>query len=70
MTKFVVGVPVATEVPTVLVEAELKPGAHRFRLVVVRDDGRESPPDEAIVQVTQSIGAVAVAPRPARRKRK
>ena len=38
-----------------LVEAALKPGLHRFSLVVVRADGRASRPDEAIVQVQDPI---------------
>jgi len=67
MTKFVLGEAVATELPAVLVEADLKPGPHRFSLVVVAADGRASAADEAIVQVAEIIPTVAVTPRSPRR---
>jgi len=51
MAKFTVDKPVTTEVPEVVVDAGLKPGLHRFRLVVVDDTDRASAADEAVVQV-------------------
>jgi hypothetical protein len=36
----------------VTVDAGLRPGRHRFRLVVVDDSGNRSSPDELVVTVT------------------
>jgi len=60
MAQFVAGEPHTTEVPRIEVDAGLKPGAHRFRLVVVNDAGRNSAPDEVVVQVE----AVQPTPQP------
>jgi len=43
--------PVVTRESSVVVENRLEPGRHRFRLVVVDDDGNESAPDEVVVVV-------------------
>lgn len=51
MTQFVIGQPQTTEVPRIAVDAGLKPGLHRFRLVVVDDRGLASAPDEQVVQI-------------------
>ena len=51
MAKFTVDKPITTQVPEVVVDAGLKPGLHRFRLVVVDDTDRASAADEAVVQV-------------------
>ena len=58
MASFTIGKPVTTDTSEVVVDAGLKPGLHRFRLVVVDDTGAASAPDEAVVQV----GEEAVAP--------
>jgi hypothetical protein len=60
MVQFVVGQVVQTKVPQVTVDAGLKPGAHRFRLVVTDDQGNPSQADEIVVQVREVI----VDPRP------
>ena len=64
MTTFVIGQPVTTEVALIAVDAGLKPGLHRFRLVVVDDAGHASQADEAVVQVEQSIAPVGIPARP------
>ena len=51
MAKFSIDKPVTTDVSDIVVDAGLKPGLHRFRLVVVDDTGQASGPDEAVVQV-------------------
>lgn len=51
MTQFAVGQPQTTEVPRIAVDAGIKPGLHRFRLVVVDSSGLSSKPDEVVVQV-------------------
>jgi len=53
MTRFAVGRPVETREPGVTVDAGMKPGAHRFQLVVVTSDGRESPPAVVTVKVVE-----------------
>lgn len=55
MTKFVVGRPVTTTTPTVVVDAGLAVGSHRFRLTVVDSSGNTSQPAEAPVQVSRGI---------------
>lgn len=61
MAQFVVGQPITTEVPRIAVDAGLRPGAHRFRLVVVDSAGASSRPDEVVVQV---VDAVQPTPQP------
>ena len=56
MTAFVRGVPQTTKEPSVTVDAGLKPGVHRFNLVVVDDADRASAPDEVLIQV-QNLAA-------------
>ena len=56
MAQFVPGTPVVTREPVVTVDAGLRPGRHRFRLVVVDNDGQESAPDERIVTVRRLVG--------------
>jgi hypothetical protein len=51
MTKFVVGSPVTTETSTVIVDAGLPVGLHRFRLEVFGSTGSVSVPAEAVVQI-------------------
>jgi hypothetical protein len=51
MASFVIGRPITTAESTVVVDAGLRPGPHRFRLEVVDDSGLVSRPDEAVVQV-------------------
>lgn len=59
MAKFVVGHPIVTEVPKVMVDAGLSVGQHRFQLQVLTDTGQESPPDTVVIQVR----AVSIGPR-------
>lgn len=51
--KFTPNVPVATRESTIVVDAGLPVGSHRFRLVVINDRGRESKPVEIIVRITR-----------------
>ena len=51
MTAFVRGVPQTTKEPSVTVDAGLKPGVHRFNLVVVDDADRASAADEVLIEV-------------------
>jgi hypothetical protein len=60
MVQFVIGQSVTTKLPQVTVDAGLKPGAHRFRLVVTDEQGLQSRVDEIVVQVREVI----VDPRP------
>lgn len=57
MTTFVVGKPVSTATPEVVVDAGLPIGTHRFRLVVVDGSGNASRPAEVVVQVGRVIAA-------------
>jgi hypothetical protein len=63
MASFVIGRPITTAESTVVVDAGLRPGLHRFRLEVVDDSGLVSRPDEAVVQVQDQI-VVTLAPAP------
>lgn len=54
MPRFVPGRPVVTEEPVVEVE-DLPVGRHRFRLVVVNDQGVRSRPAEVVVEVVPGI---------------
>lgn len=54
MALFQPGVRVATGEPVVTVDAGIKPGPHRFTLVVVDDEGQQSTPAEKIVVVLGS----------------
>jgi hypothetical protein len=44
--------PIETTQPTVVVDAGLPPGAHRFQLVVVDGAGNRSRPAEVVVRIT------------------
>lgn len=55
MARFVIGQPVTTDTPQVLVDAGLKAGRHRFQLVVVDGSGNASKPAEVVVQVGQVV---------------
>jgi len=56
MAQFVLGQPVVTAVPCVVVTDEFPVGQHRFRLEVVTDSGQKSLPDEVVVHVQTSEG--------------
>ena len=59
MATFSVGQTITTREPLIAVDAGLRPGAHRFQLVVLTGDGRRSPPDAASVTVFErTIGPV------------
>jgi len=71
MAKFVAGQPVVTAVPSVVVDAGLPVGQHRFRLEVLTDTGQRSPPDEAVVQVQAlTVGKCAAVAQPFRPRRR
>jgi hypothetical protein len=51
MARFVIGRPIATETPSITVDAGLPMGAHRFQLEVIDAAGNRSAPDVATVTV-------------------
>ena len=55
MTTFVKGRTIKTAEAVVTVDAGLELGSHRFQLVVVRSDGRQSPPGEVEVVVSRRL---------------
>ena len=55
MARFVVGEPQITREPTIVVDAGLPVGRHRFRLEVVDSAGLRSKPDDALVDVQRII---------------
>lgn len=62
MANFELGKPVVTAEPSVVVDAGLPVGQHRFRLEVLTDTGQRSPPDEALVQVQASTVPLGIVP--------
>jgi len=71
MAKFAIGQTLTTTEPTIVVDAGLPVGTHRFRLIVVNARGVKSAPDEAVVQVQRTvvlptIGISPVQPLPLR----
>jgi len=64
MTVLSVNKPFTTDVPTLVVENQLAIGAHQFRLIVVQDDGLQSDPFDADVQVVEgrTIPTVPIGP--------
>ena len=52
MARFAINQTLVTREPRVVVDAGLRPGLHRFRLVVTDDAGNDSRPDEVLVQVS------------------
>jgi hypothetical protein len=55
MTTFVVGTPVETTTSTMVVDAGLPVGNHRFSLTVFDTAGNASAPSEVVVQVTRPV---------------
>jgi hypothetical protein len=55
MTKFAVGQAVTTTTPTIVVDAGLAIGSHRFQLVVVDSAGLRSAADIRVIAVQRSI---------------
>jgi len=55
MVAFVIGKPVKTREPFIVVDGDMPVGRHRFRLEVVSGDGKTSHPDEVVVRVQRSI---------------
>jgi hypothetical protein len=51
MAKFVVGRPLTTRESSVVVDAGLPVGIHRFQLIVIGANGVASKPDQVLVQV-------------------
>lgn len=51
MAKFTIGKPITTGTPSVVVDAGLALGLHRFSLSVVDADGNTSKPDAVVVEV-------------------
>jgi hypothetical protein len=73
--QFQPNIPFASPNPTIVVDAGLAPGDHRFRLVVFNERGQQSAPVEFTVSVIRRIiidptrptpGPVVVDPRPVR----
>ena len=62
MARFVVGEPQTTREPTIVVDAGLPVGRHRFRLEVVDSNGLRSAPDDAIVEVQRIVDPGPVIP--------
>ncbi|HEX9311962.1 MAG TPA: hypothetical protein VGA30_03925 [Actinomycetota bacterium] len=56
MTAFVVGVPVVTRTSAVTVDGGVAPGLRVFTLVVEDNDGNQSAPARAVVQVVLRRG--------------
>lgn len=52
MARFVINQTLFTREPRIVVDAGLRPGLHRFRLVVTDDQGLKSRADELVVQVS------------------
>lgn len=66
MARFAPNQPIATQEPTIAVDAGLPVGRHRFRLVVLDSAGRQSTPHDAIVDVQreeQPGGPIVLDPR-------
>lgn len=53
MARFVVNEPIRTAEPTVVVDAGLPVGEHRFQLVVTDSSGNSSRPDVVTVQIVR-----------------
>ena len=52
MARFAINQTLVTREPRIVVDAGLRPGLHRFRLVVSDDAGNASRPAEVVVQVS------------------
>lgn len=52
MASFAINQTLVTREPVITVDAGLRPGLHRFRLVVTDDQGISSQPDEVVVQIS------------------
>jgi len=52
MPRFEVGQTLVTRESAIVVDAGLRPGLHRFRLVVTDDQGLSSKADEVVVQIS------------------
>ncbi len=55
MTTLVPNQPIRTREPRLTIDGNLPLGRHRFRLVVVDNDGNRSAPDEIIVAIVRGI---------------
>lgn len=53
MTVFEPNQPITTDEPLVVVDAGLRPGRYRFRLMVINSDGIESLPSEQIITILE-----------------
>jgi hypothetical protein len=53
MAEFHPGVQLRTKEPQITVDPGLKPGLHRFALVVVNERGEESEPDVRLVTIVE-----------------
>jgi hypothetical protein len=58
MVAFRRGVPVTTTTPTVVVDAGLPVGVHRFELVVTDSDGNASRPTQVSVTIGGLLGPI------------
>jgi hypothetical protein len=52
MASFAINQTLVTRESAIVVDAGLRPGLHRFRLVVSDDQGLSSRPDEVVVQIS------------------
>jgi len=55
MVAFVQGRDIMTRVPTIVVDAGLAVGAHRFQLVAIDTAGLHSRPDVAVVRIAEGV---------------
>lgn len=62
MARFAINQTLVTREPRIVVDAGLRPGLHRFRLVVSDDAGNASRPDEVVVQVSARTRAGGFVP--------
>ncbi|MBL8350598.1 MAG: hypothetical protein JNL87_09805 [Burkholderiaceae bacterium] len=65
MATFAINQTLVTREPVISVDAGLRPGLHRFRLVVSDDQGLSSVPDEVVVQISaiSAVGGFMPVPR-------
>jgi len=62
MATFTVGKAIATTTPSIVVDAGLPVGQHRFQLMVMTDTGQRSQPDIATIDIQKPI--IVIQPSP------
>jgi type II secretory pathway component HofQ len=68
MAAFKIGQSIVTKVPVVVVDAGLKPGTHRFQLIVENDQGVRSVPVVMSVAIGTLVPVVPTPHTPRRRR--